>query len=289
MRTATAQAQQTYEASSAASPRQNESLHIMLLTDAPGVVEVQAFTNTAVSIHVGPSAHVACRRGGRSHRGTAIHGDIDIIPTGTPSVWELKQTDVALILSMTPSLMQRVAEDAGVDPQQLEMRNRFQIRDPQIEHIGWALKAEKENGYPWRRFYRESLATALAARLVHCHSSHAAENGKQNGGISSRKLKQVLAFIEDNLGHDLGLWEIAGIAGLSVSHCKVLFRESVGLPVHQYVIRRRVERAALLLRESRLPISRIALEAGFAHQSHLAMHMRRVKGVSPSALRRALA
>jgi AraC family transcriptional regulator len=268
--------------------RKTENLYIMLLTDAPGVVEVPGSPNTAVSIHVGPSAHVACCRGGRSHRGTAIHGDIDIIPPGTPSLWELKQTDVALILSMTPALINRVAEDAGLEPRCLEIRNRFQIRDPQIEHIGWALKAEKENGYPCGRLYRESLATALAARLMHCHSSHALETGKQNGGISGRKLKQVLSFIEDNLSQDLGLWEIANVAGLSASHCKVLFRESMGMPVHQYVIRRRVERAALLLRESTLPISRIALETGFAHQSHLAMHMRRVKGVSPSALRRAL-
>ena len=48
---------------------------------------------------------------------------------------------------------------------------------------------------------------------------------------------------------------------------------------------RRVEHAKSLLGDTELPISRIALEAGFAHQSHLARHMRRVLGVSPNALR----
>ena len=51
---------------------------------------------------------------------------------------------------------------------------------------------------------------------------------------------------------------------------------------------RRVEHAKNLLGATELPISRIALEAGFAHQSHLARHMRRVLGVSPNALRDAL-
>jgi AraC family transcriptional regulator len=56
----------------------------------------------------------------------------------------------------------------------------------------------------------------------------------------------------------------------------------VGLPVHQYVIQRRVDRAQVLLREGKLPISRIAAETGFSHQSHLSYHVRRLLGVSPS-------
>jgi AraC family transcriptional regulator len=50
-------------------------------------------------------------------------------------------------------------------------------------------------------------------------------------------------------------------------------------------VQRRVERAKTLLSESNLPISQIALETGFAHQSHLAHHMRRVLGISPKAVR----
>jgi AraC family transcriptional regulator len=53
------------------------------------------------------------------------------------------------------------------------------------------------------------------------------------------------------------------------------------VPVHQYVIQRRVDRAATLLRNSRLRIGQIATETGFAHQSHL----RRATGVSPNQLR----
>ena len=76
------------------------------------------------------------------------------------------------------------------------------------------------------------------------------------------------------------------MAGVSVSHLKTLFRRSTGLPVHQYVLRRRVERARLLLERGELPLSQIALEAGFAHQSHMARCMRRLLGTTPAALRR---
>ena len=261
------------------------SLRLIYRSDPPGLVEVPAHPNTFISIHVGPAVQMSCRRGGQSYRGTAVQGDIEIIPPETPGIWEIKEKDSALILRVSADLLQTVAEELNFDPRRIEIRNRFQVRDLQLENIGWALKAEMERGYPSGRLYLESLAVAVATRLVTAHSSVAPEPKEQNGCLSGRRLKQALSFIEDNLGRNISLNEIAASAGLSVSHFKTLFRESAGLPVHQYVIRRRVERAKVLLSESKLPIGQIALETGFAHQSHLALHMRRLLGASPKAIR----
>lgn len=264
------------------------NFRLSLLTDPPGVVEVPSLQNTIVSIHVGPSVLIACRRGGSNFRGTAAHGDIDIIPARTPSRWELKEKDTALILSVSPELLNMVAEEFDFDPRRVEIRNRFQVRDIQLENIGWALKAEMECGYPCGRLYLDSLAVSVVARLVRCHSSVSVEQESSNRRMSGRKLKEVLSYIEDNIGQDISLHDIAGVAGMSVSHFKSLFRESVGLPAHPYVIRRRVDRAKSLLGEGKLSISQIALETGFAHQSHLAHHMRKVLGVSPKKLQKML-
>jgi AraC family transcriptional regulator len=61
------------------------------------------------------------------------------------------------------------------------------------------------------------------------------------------------------------------------------------MPVHQYVIQRRVERAKTLLMQDGASMAEIAQAAGFAHQSHMARHMRRVLGVAPKRMRRMLA
>ncbi|HJQ27162.1 MAG TPA: AraC family transcriptional regulator [Blastocatellia bacterium] len=262
-----------------------DGICLFLLSDPPGVTEVPGLRNTRVSIHVGPSVQVACRRGGSYHRGRAVHGDIDIIPAGMPSLWEVNATDTFFTLSITPELLSMVAEEFDCDPGRIEIRNRFQVRDPQLENLGWALKAEMECGYPCGRLYLDSLAIAVAARLVRCHSSLAREPKKIPGRLSDRRLRRALDYIEANLGQNIALADIAAVVGLSVSHFKILFREAVGLPAHQYLIRRRVERAKSLLSEGKLSISQIAMETGFAHQSHLARHMRRVLGVSPKALR----
>jgi AraC family transcriptional regulator len=260
-------------------------LTVSLRSDPAGVMRVPALPTTYVSIHIGAPVMVACKRGGVRHRGKAVHGDIDIIPAQTPSVWELARSDTALLLGLSSGLLTGVVEQLDFDPRRVEIRNQYQIRDPQLENIGWALKSELDAGFPSGRLYLDSLALSVGSRLVSCHSSVSQGQSRQNGKISGRKLKDVVSYIEDNLSEDISLSDIAGVAGLSVSHLKRLFRESTGLPVHQYVIRRRVEYAKILLSAGRLPISQVALEAGFAHQSHLAYHMRRMLGASPKVFR----
>ena len=223
-------------------------------TDPPGVVEVPARDHPVVVIHVGPAVYIHCRRGPWSHSGLGVHGDIDIVPTGIPARWEMKERDNVLLLDI---------ENPGV-----EIRNRFQIRDRKLELLGQAMWRERSAG----NLYLDSLGIAITEHLLANHSDSSPPLPAK-GGLP--RLKRVLAYIEENLSHDLSLKEIAAIADVSVSHLKTTFRQSVGLPVHQYVIERRVDRAQALLRQGKLPVARIAAETGFSHQSHLSYHLRR--------------
>jgi AraC family transcriptional regulator len=262
-----------------------DSLTVRLVTDPPGVMDAPARPYPFLVIHVGASVMIGCRRGAQNHRGLAVHGDLDIVPAGTPSRWEIMRDDTALLIGVQSAILSSVAEENGVLPSRAQILNRFQTRDPQIEHIGWALKAAMEARRPPSRLYTDSLSTALAVRLLERHSS-LARPADEKISMPGRRLRQVLGHIDDNLSHDLSLAELALVAGLGTSQFKKAFRESVGVPVHRYVIERRVDRARTLLARESLSVAQIALETGFAHQSHLARHMRRVYGVSPQQLRR---
>jgi AraC family transcriptional regulator len=158
------------------------------------------------------------------------------------------------------------------------------LRDPQLEHILWALLAELEADEPLGRLYADSLGLALGAHLLRRYAPVVAPPSQN--GLTKRRLARVTEYIREHLSHDLSLTELAGIAALSPSHFKSLFKQSVGMPVHQYVIERRVERATELLIAGTLPPSEVALQAGFANQSHMARCMRRLTGLTPSALMR---
>ncbi|MBD0276003.1 MAG: helix-turn-helix transcriptional regulator [Acetobacteraceae bacterium] len=92
-------------------------------------------------------------------------------------------------------------------------------------------------------------------------------------------------YIEANSSHDLPLAELASVAGLSEPHFARAFRLTTGDPPHRFVVRRRVERAKALLRDTEEPVSQIALASGFASHSHLSTRFRRLVGVTPSAFR----
>jgi AraC family transcriptional regulator len=254
-----------------------------------GVLEVPGLENVTICIHVAVATKLTCRRDGRRFVGTAVHGDIDIIPANTPSLWEMHdENDKALILTLPQAMLHAVAKEMGIDVARLEIRNRFQIRDPELEALSWSMKREMELGCPSGRLYMDGLTLAAASRLITQHSSHAKVPAKQREGLSGHRLKQVLSFIEDQLAEDLSIERIAAKAVQELERRK-LFRKSIGVPVHQYVIQRRLERAKTFLMQDELSMAEIAETVGFAHQSHLAWRMRRVFGASPKTMKRLLA
>jgi len=105
------------------------------------------------------------------------------------------------------------------------------------------------------------------------------------GGLPPRALRRVREFIEVNLAENISIQELAAIAGLSMYHFARAFKQSVGMPPHAYLVQRRVQRVQDLLTATDLPLSEIALAAGFADQSHCARRFRQHIGVTPGSYR----
>jgi AraC family transcriptional regulator len=108
-------------------------------------------------------------------------------------------------------------------------------------------------------------------------------------GLAPWQIRRVLTHIDTKLDTPIRNKELAAIARLSEFHFNVAFRNSVGHPPHEYIIRRRVERAQGLMLSTNKPLSQIAAECGLADQAHLTRLFRRVVGESPAAWRRARA
>ncbi|MGC1394377.1 MAG: AraC family transcriptional regulator [Coleofasciculaceae cyanobacterium] len=86
--------------------------------------------------------------------------------------------------------------------------------------------------------------------------------------------------------NELSLETIASELNLSHYYFCSLFKQSIGISPWQYVIKQRVERAKQLLKNSEVAISEVALACGFANQSHLNKHFRKLTGIAPNCYRR---
>jgi AraC family transcriptional regulator len=254
-----------------------------ILYEASAGFSKQQFVRHNVSMQIGRPLLVTSSCNGKTLRRLQVPGDVKIVPPGVPRIWETECSTIKLSMYLSPALIFSAADAMGVNPDRVAIEPQLHVRDPRIEHIGWAVKAELETPEPIGRLYGDSLGLALAAHLLRAYLP--AYSPHDGGRLSRRRLARVLDYAQANLGSDLSLAELAKVAGLSASHFKTLFRSSVGLPVHQYILRRRVEYAADLLQRGDARLADVALQAGFANQSHMARCMRRILGVTPAGIR----
>ena len=107
------------------------------------------------------------------------------------------------------------------------------------------------------------------------------------GGLAPHVLRNLLAWIEENLDQPLTLADLAQEAALSEYHFARMFRQSMKMAPHQYVMQRRMVKAQALISQSRLPLTDIAMACGFSSASHFSNRFRSVMGMTPSQLRAA--
>jgi AraC-like DNA-binding protein len=138
----------------------------------------------------------------------------------------------------------------------------------------------------------EASATALEqqSRLLQCvrlafaHTEEtrpAAESGYNHGAI-----QRARAYLQEHFNEPVTLEELSAVAGLSSYHLVRSFARRFGLPPHAYQIHVRVERARALLAAG-APLAEVASSVGFADQSHLTRHFRRINNVTPANYARA--
>ncbi|MFM0340160.1 AraC family transcriptional regulator [Paraburkholderia fungorum] len=253
-----------------------------LVSVSAGLHRIPALEHHRVGVHVGAPVRARCLCNERSYSRIQAHGDADVIPAGLDGQWNDETACTIFSVWISKDFASRTVEQLELKSDETRLRPQFQMRDPRFQHLAWALRAELEAHDASDPLYAESLCTAMIVRLI----GDAPTLDDKRRTLAPNTAARVIDFIEAHLDQRLTLTELAVHAGLSVPHFKALFRQTLGMPVHQYVVRRRVERARNLLLQGRLSASQIALDTGFAHQSHMAHWMNRLLGVTPRELAR---
>jgi AraC family transcriptional regulator len=214
-------------------------------------------------------------------------GAIILVPAGTPGRVRWSGGFHWLHIYLEPGQVARVAAEAfDLDPARLTVPPLDALDLPSLRAAMRAVDAELTAGGAGGQLAAESLANVLAVHLLrHVLVPHQPSRSR-DGTLPRAKLRAVVEYVEDHLDASPTLEQMAAIARLSVYHFARQFRRATGLPPHQYVIARRVERARQLLQGGGdLSLAEVAACAGFSDQSQLTHHFKRLVGVTPGQLR----
>jgi AraC family transcriptional regulator len=259
---------------------------LQIVDDTPLHARV-CFRDLALGVYLSGRHMVRRQIGANVVEGWSDPGTINLTPPGVEGIWEASASSRAAVVVIRPEFLSRAIEEHwGADSGKVEIKKQFLIRDPVIETITLSLAREAAGGSPAGRLYLESGCEFLAHHLIYRYSSLSRTPPRSAGGLSSRRLRLVLEYIEDTLGQPIKLRGLAALAGISARHFERAFRQSTGSSPHAYVMERRLHMARdLLVNQTELPIEQIALRLGFSSSSHFSSAFRRT-GLTPTEFRK---
>jgi AraC family transcriptional regulator len=209
-----------------------------------------------------------------------VAGDLHILPAGAHVESHVFSSCRLLVIVFSKAFLTINSGDCVLRP-------CVAIRDLHLQNLLSALLEELQHGFPAGKVYLEDLTKTLVRYLAQKYSNLSA-GGVYDvpGGLPARRLRIVLDYIHGHLDGDVGLTCLASMVQMSTQHFANLFRKSTGLSPHEYVLQERFENARRLLLETSSPIVEVALQTGFASQSHMTDVFRKKLGMPPSRYRK---
>jgi AraC family transcriptional regulator len=155
-------------------------------------------------------------------------------------------------------------------------------KDSTIERLARALiDADEIGGWPGQ-LYAECISIAIITRFL---TATVCDQQQKVARLAQWRLKRATDYIEAHLTEPVSLADFASASGLSRMYFAAQFRAATGFRPHEYLLRRRIERAQELLVRSDLTITDIAYSVGFQTQSHFTTVFNRLVGQTPRAWR----
>jgi|SRR5215472_724579 len=158
-------------------------------------------------------------------------------------------------------------------------------KDQMVERLARALLAGEQIGGALGGHYAGCISAAIVMRLLTSAERVAPQARPRIAELARWRLRRAIEFVETNLANPISTSDISTAAGLTRMHFAAQFKAATGLRPHEYLLRRRVERAQEMLVQTGMSVVDVALSVGFQSQSHFTVVFNRFVGRPPHAWR----
>jgi len=263
------------------------SLFVSTQHESPFEAAVEPVSDHLLVFHLDGPVYVRGEVEDRHVRRLVPAGSLFLWPAGSGFRIQLEASVKTMHLYIRSSVVEEVAASLGYrEPGTVHIAPRLGETDELLEQLALEVGRAATSQTTSAQLYIDHLALAIAARLIRINSPDAFSGvAFSMQGLSAAQLKRAEDYIETHLNEVIRLLSLSEASGLSVSHFTRRFKVTTGLSPHQFVLRRRVERAKRLLKHTNEAIAQIALCCGFSHQEHLTHTFKRFTGNTPGRYR----
>ncbi|MEL6927945.1 MAG: AraC family transcriptional regulator [Cyanobacteria bacterium J06600_6] len=214
--------------------------------------------------------------------GQMQQGEFYLYPAQASGFTDWQAKDKTLHLIIQPNLLRKIAiKTASLNPDRIELMPILKQHDDRIEQLAQLFLTEMQNQEFGSQLYLESLSNLLGVHLLRNYCTFKPKFRTYADGLSNYKLRQAIDYIQSNLDKKLSLETMANQVNMSKYYFATQFKQAMGVSPYQYAIAQRLAKAKQLLKKGKHTLSEIALDCGFASQSHFNQVFRQHVGTTP--------
>lgn len=229
-------------------------------------------------VHVGFPVPAECRIGNAELNHCVETGNITVIPANTEWNAVVGEGAEGVVVAI-PKTRLAVAAAHSVGSAVI-IEPKLRSKDPVLLSIIRDMTINYQSG----RMDRGAWHTAVDELADHLALSYSAPGAKQGRGrLAPETMARINDYLERRLDQSLAIDDVADVAKQTRSNFPRVFRRTIGMSPHQYIMRLRLRRARRLM-EQGCPLAEVAVATGFSDQSHLTNWLRRIYGTTPGRL-----
>jgi AraC-like DNA-binding protein len=213
-------------------------------------------------------------------------GDLVLVFPGEPHGFEPRERSTTYVLMLSLAKL-KGRGFLDLPPQEgEELSRRLKSLRQHVFHVGKAFRENMDAVFflatherPFRRILIRNLVTEMLIAILNSSSQ------STNRDIPTR-IHAATDFIAANICDPISSEDVASRVSLSKSHFQKLFRQTFGVPLHEYILRKKVEKAGELLKSTNKTVTEIAYDLNFSSSQYFATVFRQYTGISPSDQRK---
>ncbi|WP_151982532.1 helix-turn-helix domain-containing protein [Acinetobacter guerrae] len=209
-----------------------------------------------------------------------------LMPQGLESTWDIRGDLSFVHLYYTDQHLRSLATKIwDREPAQIQLQEQSFVADTKISSLYRHFLLGCDWQEPSNHLQLSSTANLLLNHLLQHYSNVQWQLPRVTGGLAPYLLKHLKQWIEQHLDQAITLADLAAQTQLSEYHFAHMFKQSMRISPHQYVLQQRLHKAHTLILSSKNDLTDIALQCGFSSASHFSTRFKQYYGYRPSQLR----